>query len=59
MKENYSNQFPIRADVRESVNQVICRAAQENGYEVVEIKYFKEYKHPSLTVFVWKKVELK
>ena len=55
MKENYSNQFPIRADVRESVNQVICRAAQENGYEVVEIKYFKEYKHPSLTIFVWKK----
>ncbi len=55
MKENYSNGFPIRADVRESVNEVIVRAAQDNGYEVVEIKYFKEYKHPSLTVFVWKK----
>ena len=55
MKETYNAQFPIREDVRVAVNEVICRIAQTNGYEVVEIKYFKEYKHPSLTVFVWKK----
>ncbi len=55
MKETYSTQFPIREDVRVSVNEVICRIAETNGYEVVEIKYFKEYKHPSLTIFVWKK----
>ena len=55
MKETYSAQFPIREDVRATVNEVICRIANDNGYEVVEIKYFKEYKHPSLTIFVWKK----
>ena len=55
MKETYSTQFPIREDVRVSVNEVICRIAETNGYEVVEIKYFKEYKHPSLTIFVWKR----
>ncbi len=55
MKETYNAQFPIREDVRVAVNEVICRIAQTNGYEVVEIKYFKEYKKCSLTVYVWKK----
>jgi len=55
MKETYSEQFPIRADIRQTINEVICRIVSENGYETVEIKYFKEYKHPSLTIYVWKK----
>ena len=45
----------VSAEAAELIEKSITEVVEANGYEVVEIKYFKEYGRYNLTVFIWSK----
>ena len=45
----------VSAEAAELIEKSITEVVDANGYEVVEIKYFKEYGRYNLTVFIWSK----
>ena len=45
----------VSAEAAELIEKSITEVVEANGYELVEIKYFKEYGRYNLTVFIWSK----
>ena len=45
----------VSAEAAELIEKSITEVVEANGYEVVEIKYFKEYGRYNLTDFIWSK----